>query len=131
MLKKIIIIAFLFIIILMAVGYSTFATELSINGTAEITGTWDVRITDIKALAVSENCSAGAPTFTDTSVNFFAKLNKPGDEITYQVTIKNLGTIDAELQSVVFLEEKDGIEAINYTTTSLDHDLNAGGRNYF
>ena len=36
--KNIIIIAFLVALLVMAVGYSTFATELTFNGNAEITG---------------------------------------------------------------------------------------------
>ncbi len=128
---KIIIITFLFTILLMAVGYSSFATELTVDGIAEITGKWDVRITDIKALTVPEGCDAGNPTFTNTSVNFSAQLHKPGDEITYEVTIKNMGTIDATLQTVLFTEEIGGIEAINYTTTELAQDLNAGDTTTF
>ncbi len=129
--KIIIIIAFLATIILMAVGYSTFATDFTINGTAEITGDWDVRITSIKATQVSDGCDAGTPTFTGDSINFSAKLNKPGDEIIYEVTIENLGTIDAELQTVIFTEEIDGIKEINYTTSELKKDLNAGDSTTF
>ena len=129
--KMIIIIAFLATIFLMAIGYSTFATDFIINGTTEITGNWDVRITNIKATQVPEGCDAGSPTFTKDSANFSAKLNKPGDEIIYEVTIENLGTIDAELQTIIFTEEIDGIEEINYTTSELKKDLNAGDKTTF
>ena len=122
----IIIIFFLAIIILMAVGYSSFATDVNIFGTAEITGEWDVRITNIVATKVPVGCDAGTPSFTKDSINFSAKLNKPGDEIIYEVTIENLGTIDAELQTIIFTEEMDGIEEINYTTSELKKDLNVG-----
>ena len=129
--KIFIIIFFLATIILMAVGYSTFATDFTINGVAEITGEWDVRITNITAIQVSDGCDAGTPTFTKDSINFSAKLNKPGDEIIYEVTIENLGTIDAELQTIIFTEEIDGIEEINYTTSELKKDLNVGDSTTF
>ena len=129
--KIIILIVFLAVIILMAVGYSTFATDFTINGTTEITGEWDVRITNITATQVPDGCDAGTPTFTNDSINFSAKLNKPGDEIIYEVTIQNLGTIDAELQTIIFTEEIDGIEEINYTTSELKKDLNAGDSTTF
>ena len=129
--KMIILIAFLVTIILMATGYSTFATDFTINGTAEITGEWDVRITNITATKVPDGCDAGTPTFTKDSINFSAKLNKPGDEIIYKVTIENLGTIDAELQTIIFTEEIDGIEEINYTTSELKKDLNVGDSTTF
>ncbi len=124
--KMIILIAFLVTIILMSIGYSSFATDFMINGTTEITGTWDVRITNITAIRVPEGCDAGTPTFTKDSATFSAKLNKPGDEIIYEVTIENLGTIDASLQTIIFTEEIDGIEEINYTTSELKKDLNVG-----
>ena len=129
--KKIILIAFLLTLILMTVGYSTFATDFTINGTAEITGEWDVRITNITPTKVPDGCDAGTPTFTKDSINFSAKLNKPGDEIVYEVTIENLGTIDAELQTIIFTEEIDGIEEINYTTSELKKDLNVGDSTTF
>ena len=129
--KIIILSTFLIAIILMAVGYSTFATDFTINGTAEITGEWDVRITGITAIQVPVGCDAGTPTFTKDSINFSAKLNKPGDEIIYQVTISNLGTIDAELQTVIFTEEIDGIKEINYTTSELKKDLDVGDSTTF
>ena len=129
--KMIILIAFLATIILMAVGYSTFATDITIGGTAEITGEWDVRITNITATKVPLDCDAGKPTFTKDSINFSAKLNKPGDEIVYEVTIENLGTIDAKLQTIIFTEQIDGIEEINYTTSELKKELNAGDSTTF
>ena len=122
---------FLATILLMVIGYSTFATDFTINGVSEITGEWDVRITNIKATEVSDGCDAGTPTFTKDSINFSAKLNKPGDEIIYEVTIENLGTIDAELQTIIFTEEMDGIEEINYTTSELKKDLNVGDSTTF
>ena len=46
--KNIIIVTILFVILAMAVGYSAFATQLSINGTAEIVGEWNVKISNIE-----------------------------------------------------------------------------------
>ena len=129
--KIIILIVFLICIIFMAIGYSSFATDITINGTTEITGKWDVRITNINAVQVPSGCDAGKPIFTKDSINFSAKLNKPGDEIIYEVTIENLGTIDAELQTIIFTEEIDGIEEINYTTSELKKDLNVGDSTTF
>ena len=129
--KMIILIAFLATIILMTVGYSSFATDFTIDGTTEITGTWDVRITNIKAIQVPEGCDAGTPTFTKDSATFNATLNKPGDEIIYEVTIENLGTINARLQTIIFTEEINGIEEINYTTSELKTDLDADDKTTF
>ena len=113
--KNIIIIAFLVALLVMAVGYSTFATELTFNGNAEITGEWDVRITDMKVTSVSDGCDAGKPEFTDTTINFDSKLEKPGDKITYLITIENLGTIDAVLSNIQIIpDDINGTKAITY-----------------
>ena len=52
--KNIIIMALLLAITIMAVGYSAFATQLTINGTAEIVGKWNIMITNIETQDVSE-----------------------------------------------------------------------------
>lgn len=124
--KNIIIITLLIMILLMAVGYATFVTQLNIKGTAEIVGEWDVRITNVEAVDVSEGCDGGTPEFTNTTVTFDAKLAKPGDSISYLVTIENLGTIDAVLSNIVYKELDNGSPAILYETTELDTLLEAG-----
>ena len=125
--KNIIIGALLVVISVMAVGYAAFATQLNINGTAEITGEWDVKIIGIEAQDVSEGCNAGDPQFTTTSATFEAELLKPGDSITYEITIENAGTIDATLDSITFTpDNENGSPAILYSNTSPADTLNAG-----
>lgn len=125
--RNIIIGSIIAVILLMAVGYSAFATQLSLNGTAEIVGEWDVRITNIETKEVSDGCDAGEPQFTNTTATFNATLEKPGDTIIYVITIENQGAINATLGNVVFMsDDKNGSEAIIYSTTELDHELNVG-----
>ena len=120
----------LLIILLMTVAYSAFATQLNVNGVAEITGEWDVKITNIEAIEISNGCDAGSPQHDDTTVSFNSKLEKPGDIILYQITVKNAGTIDAVLDTVVFKTE-EGSDAIDYETTELKKELNAGEETTF
>ena len=125
--RNIIIGAIVAVILLMAVGYSALATQLSINGTAEITGEWDVRITNIETKEISDGCDDGEPEFTNTTAKFDAKLGKPGDAITYEITIENQGTIDAKLDHILFLaDEENGSEAIKYSSTNIAETLGAG-----
>ena len=63
--KNIIMGTLLIVILLMAVGYSAFATQLNINGTAEITGEWNVKITNIVTQEISEGCDDGDPQYDD------------------------------------------------------------------
>ncbi len=125
--KNIIIGSLLIALVVMSIGYSNFASKLTINGTTEITGEWNVKITNVTVESVSDQCDAGSPQFTDTSVTFNAKLHKPGDSITYLVTIENLGTIDAVLNNINFYEDGiNGTDAINYTTSEVAYELAAG-----
>lgn len=125
--KNIIIIALVIAILAMSIGYSAFASQLTINGTAEITGVWDVKIVGIEATQVSEGCDAGQPQYTNTTATFDAKLQKPGDSINYAITIKNDGVLDASLNGILFqCDEENDSPAISYSTTSIASDLNAG-----
>lgn len=111
----------------MAVAYSAFATQLNINGQSKIVGEWNIKITGISAENVSSGCDAGTPKYSNTKAIFDAKLQKPGDTITYIITIKNAGTIDAVLSSADFIpDNENGSPAISYEITNPAQSLKAG-----
>ena len=112
--------------LLMAVAYSALATQILLNGTAEIISEWNVKITSVTAQDVSEGCNAGNPTFTDTTITFNAELVKPGDYITYLVMIENMGTLDATLSNITLTPDENGSPAITYTNTEPETLLKAG-----
>lgn len=125
--RNIIIITIIIIIIAMAVAYSAFATQLNINGQSKIVGEWNIKITGISAENVSPGCDAGTPKYSNTKAIFDAKLQKPGDTITYIITIKNAGTIDAVLSSADFIpDNENGSPAISYEITNPAQSLKAG-----
>lgn len=124
--KGLFIVGLLAIILVMSVGYATFTTDLNINGNAEITGEWNVEIIGIEAKQVNGTASAGTPTFNATSATFDADLVKPGDSVTYTVTIKNKGSINATLAGTNFTEQEDGSPAIIYSHTEPAQSLEAG-----
>ncbi len=89
------------IVLLMAVGYAAFASQLKINGTSSIGSEWKVLITDITSGSIVGGASnAEEPTHTATTATFKTNLVSPGDSITYTVTVENQGTIDATLTSI-------------------------------
>ncbi len=125
--RIIIIGALMIVILMMAVGYSALATQLNFNGTAEIVGEWNIRITNVEVQDTSGGAEPGNPEYTNTRVTFNAKLEKPGDSITYAVTIENAGTIDAMLKTLYFQEDdKNGSPAIIYTIKEPAMELKAG-----
>ncbi len=130
--KNIITIVVLIAIIAMAVAYSAFATQLNINGQSEIVGEWNIKITGISVENISTGCDAGTPEYTNTSATFSAKLLKPGDTITYLITIQNGGTINAVLDNVTFTpDNENGSPAISYETTTPATNLGAGEQTTF
>lgn len=76
--KNIILIALIAVILLMAVGYAAFAQLLTINGTANITASWDVRISQIREGTLVGATSKTATVGNDNlSANFNVELNYP------------------------------------------------------
>ncbi len=128
--KKNIIGALLIVIFVMIVGYAAFASQLTLNGTVEIVSEWNVRITGISAQYVSDNCSEGNPQFTDTSITFNAELTKPGDYITYLITIENAGTFNAVLDNITFTADENGSPAIDYSYSEPHTSLAPGEQTY-
>ena len=99
--RKIIIFSLIGILLLMAVGYSAFQTKLNITSTSNITSVWDVEITNIQTKEINglaENVYD--PTYTKLEANMEANFYEPGDYITYIITVSNLGTLDATLDSI-------------------------------
>ncbi|MCI9585458.1 MAG: DUF11 domain-containing protein [Bacilli bacterium] len=125
------------IVFVMAVGYAAFATQLNINGTANITSNWDVHIQNVEATntvgtATSKSITpdfANLPEGTKTlTASFETDLVAPGDAITYTVTVKNGGTLDAKLSDIVFNFTTTETNAIEYSYSGIaENDTLAAG----
>ena len=109
--SNIIIVSLCAIVLCMAVGYAAFSSVLDIKGTSSITSTWDVEITSAKVKGTKgEAENVKGPTFDSLSATMEANFYVPGDAITYEVTVSNLGTLDAVLDSIkINLEDQNVI----------------------
>src|SRR5574344_1831660 len=118
--KNYVIAALLVAVVAMSVGYAAFATTLNINGTATISGQWDVEIIGITSAFTGTATDKTAPAYTSTTATFDANLAAPGDAATYTITVKNKGTIKAKLSSIVLTPQAvaDSTAAIIYTIVS-------------
>ena len=120
--KNILIGGLLAIVLVMAVGYAAFATQLNISGSANVTSTWDVHIKSITAgtpvgTAVSKSATVGESKLT---ANFETDLVAPGDSLTYTVTVENGGTLDAKLSELTFTPGSSA--AITYSSAGIAKD---------
>lgn len=85
---------------LASVAYAAFTQTLTINGTGNATGDWDVKITSITQTAATGATEVSAPTYNATSATFDVNLAYPGASATYQVVVTNNGTIPALLTAI-------------------------------
>ena len=132
--KEFIIILLVVISIGMGIGYSILSKQLKVEGTAAIGTNFDVAISGIEkvsgdtyrnyvlggslnsGLIQTRNVSAienSTPSFTSTVANFDVTLVKDST-ISYLVSLKNTGDIDAVVDSVDVTS--DGAQAIVVTT---------------
>ena len=99
--KKIIMITMCCLICVMAIGYAAFATNLTINGTANITSTWKVLFTKVEEVSKTSGVTiTKAPTAEGTNATFNVDLKSPGDKIVYKITVANQGTLDAIINDI-------------------------------
>ena len=107
--KNILIGALLVAIIAMAVGYAALAQQLTINGTAQVSSTWDVKFTSISE-GTPSNSTGVTPTASNktpavisgnTTATFDVEFQTPGDTMEYDIIVTNNGSLDAKLANVV------------------------------
>ena len=111
--------ALLAVVFVMAVGYAAFAQTLTINGTAEITSTWNVHYDTAKTTDIVPTTGAGGTVAPSGTVNFdsgdktatiAATLNQPGDKVVFTLTIVNEGNISASLAEPTVALDGEGTD---------------------
>lgn len=118
--KTIIALALCLGVFFMSVGYSILMSELKINGKANITSTWDIRITGISdGTNVGGAYNIEAPSYTATTAKFNVSLVDPGDSMTYTVTIQNKGTLTGAVSNIDITTS--GTDAIVYTVSGINN----------
>ena len=116
--RNYIIIGLCAILIIMGVGYAAFSSQLKITGTSNIDSTWDVQITDIQSKVVSGSPENEIePTHDKLSATFHTKLYKPNDTMKYDITVSNLGSLDAKLDKINVPESTSS--AISYEVAGI------------
>ena len=99
------------LLLIMTVGYSAFSSQLDIKGSSMVTSKWDIEITDLQLKQKIGSAEDVSHNYEMLNANMEANFYIPGDEISYEVTVSNLGTIDAVLDNIkINMDSQDIIE---------------------
>ncbi len=128
--KNIIIVALCCALVFIGVGYAALSQTLTVTGTGNATGDWNIKITNIQIAQDNNGNPIKTPTATSksavpnntdaVSATFQVEFLQPGDYIEYDVTIQNKGTIDAVLENLTFAPTTNG-----FITFSIDPTVDA------
>ena len=128
-----IIMVLLAVVFVMAIGYAAFSQQLTINGTASIDSSWDVHIEDIAVNGTTLDGNNVSATVGDDklSASFQAELVSPGSSVTYDVTVKNGGTLNAKLESITFTDDNNDAIEYSYAGITQNDVINVDGTQTF
>lgn len=99
-LQNIVIVMLAVAIVAMSVGFALYSQTLNINGTATFKASkWDVHF-NTGTFAETSTIKASNKTVADTVITYEVTLEKPGDTYSFDVDVKNFGTIDAILRKI-------------------------------
>lgn len=103
--KIIVIIALILGIIGLSIAFAAMSSTLKINTSSSYGGhEWSINFANNDYGSTTGSAIAGSIYLKSTSIVIMdAKLNKPGDSVTYTFDVVNNGIIDAELSSITNL----------------------------
>ena len=120
------------VVLVMAIGYAAFSSSLNISGTSNITSKWKIVITNIAQKEIGGTAEEKmVPTFDSLNANFGVGFKKPGDYITYTVTVENQGTLNAVLDNIKINLDKTDVVSFKVDGLSSGDALNAGKEKQF
>lgn len=134
--KNYAIIVLIVLLLALAIGYAAFSANLTINGTAEGTGNWDVHFKSATFKDSEGNTDTkhgSTPTITTTTstndtITATVELAYPGDGVILEAVVENSGNIPAKLTNFTVIGADDDLEitqAISGPTAN--ETLDAGG----
>ena len=116
--KSILIGGLLAVVVIMAVGYAAFSSNLKISGTSNISTSWNISIADITTSnKVGSASVSGTPEHSGLTASFNTNLVLPGDSITYNIKLENKGNLNAKLSKITL--DKTDNPAIEFETSGI------------
>ncbi|MFR2585748.1 MAG: DUF6273 domain-containing protein [Bacilli bacterium] len=116
------------VVLLMTVGYAAFQAVLNIQGTSNITSSWNVKITKVESKNIVGTASNKVnPSWNNLTAEINANLESPGDSIEYDITVTNGGSLNAKLDKINISDSQN--KSIKFTTSGIEEgDLLEAGK---
>ena len=105
--RNYLLVALIVILLAIAVGYAAFSANLTISGTANASGTWDVKFLSA-SVDTSSHGTANVTGSKNDTLSVDVTLGYPGDGCTVTANIQNAGTVPATTPTIA----TDGSEVI-------------------
>lgn len=109
--KNFLIVSLFAILLCVSTVYIAFINPTSLSNSVKEASKekWDVKITNVSVIDIGGTTVFEQPVFSDNSIQLESKFTSVGDYITYYITIKNDGTMDAKLvdSSVYLLNDQN------------------------
>ena len=100
---KYIILVFLFILLVIGIGYAYLTSNLSITGATSVAGnTWDIHFDNLNITngSVTASTPATINPSDNTKISYTVLLNRPGDYYEFTVDMVNSGTLPGKITLV-------------------------------
>ena len=100
---KYIILVFLFILLVIGIGYAYLTSNLSITGATNVAGnTWDIHFDNLNITngSVTAITPATINPSDNTKISYTVLLNRPGDYYEFTVDMVNSGTLPGKVTLV-------------------------------
>lgn len=128
--KGILVVLSIVLILALAIGYAAFSDNLTITGTANAGGKFDLEFTEGTGLVSSKGVNAANTTATvsadkDTLTVNVADLAYPGAGAKFKAVIKNVGTVPAKVKGLTptNITGSDAIKITGLDAITTGHDV--------
>ena len=134
--KNAIIVSLLIAVVAMAIGYAALSSQLTINGTAEVTSTWDVKMTSISEGTKSNSAGVESTAIVNsaelsgnTTATFDVSFQTPGDTVEFDIVVTNSGSLDAKLANVTATATDGGDTPLELTEENgINYEITIDGK---
>lgn len=126
--KKLILLLLIFCCCFVTVGYFALVRGMIIKGRYRINSSkWEIKFKSIESKEIIGNAkNIEEPKLRDYEIIFYSEFDKIGDSITYDVVIKNEGTLDGKLEDITFEPSKNDYIDYNFSGIGLGEVLKSG-----